>query len=339
MSLPLSVLDLVPVGSGETAAGSVHRVLDLASLADRLDFVRYWFAEHHGMPSVASASPEVLIGHVASATRRIRVGSGGVMLPNHAPLRIAESYRTLAALHPDRIDLGLGRAPGSDALASRALRASNGLDFPELVRELQVVSGEASLPDNHWLHALKAMPDDAPLPPIWILGSSGASARYAASLGLGYSFASHFSATAPAPFFEDYRNHFVPSRNFPNPHTILGVGVVCAETREEADYLSASLDLAWVRIHRGEFGRTPTPEEALAYPYTPHERHLADQRRSLMIIGTPETVRAGIEAKAQACGASEVMITSTIHSHAARLRCYALVAEAFAEEQPREKTA
>lgn len=332
MSLPLSVLDLVPVGSGESAAACVRRVLDLATLADRLGYKRYWFAEHHGMPSVASASPEVLIGHVASATRHIRVGSGGVMLPNHAPLRIAESYRTLSALHPDRIDLGLGRAPGSDALASRALRASNGLDFPELVRELQVVSGDAQLPENHWLHKLKAMPDDAPLPSIWILGSSGASARYAASLGLGYSFASHFSATPPAPFFEDYRRHFEASRNFARPHTILGVGVVCAETEERAEYLASSLDLAWVRIQRGEFGRTPTPEEALAYPYTPLERRIAGERRALMIVGTPEQVRKGIEDKAKACGASEVMITSTIHSHEERLRSYALVSRAFATD-------
>jgi luciferase family oxidoreductase group 1 len=328
--IPLSVLDVVPVGTGHNPAECVRRVLDLARLADRLGFVRYWFAEHHGMPSVASASPEVLIGHVACATQQIRVGSGGVMLPNHAPLRITEAFRTLEALHPGRIDLGLGRAPGSDQKASRALRASNGLDFPELLREMLVLTGQAQLPGNHWLNDLHAMPAGVPLPPIWILGSSGASANLAGSLGMGYSFASHFSPTPPAPAFEAYRRSFQPSAQFPEPHTILGVSVICAETLERAEYLASSMDLAWVRLSRGEFGTTPSPEEAMRYPYTPAERRIADERRAMTILGTPESVRAQIEAKAAACGASEVMITGNIHSHEERLKSYELLAAAFA---------
>ena len=176
MTLPLSVLDLVPVGAGSGAAAALRRTLDLAGLADRLGYVRYWFAEHHGMPSVACSSPEVLIAHVAASTVRLRVGSGGVMLPNHPPLRVAEAFRTLAALHPDRIDLGLGRAPGSDATASRALRAYDGEHFPALLSELLTWSGESDWPDevapDHPLRSLRAMPDDAPLPPIWLLGSA-----------------------------------------------------------------------------------------------------------------------------------------------------------------------
>ena len=178
-SPPLSVLDLVPVPSGGSSAESARRTVELAQLAERLGYVRYWFAEHHGMPSVASSAPEVLIAHVAAHTRMLRVGSGGVMLPNHPPLRVAEAFRTLEALYPGRIDLGLGRAPGSDANASRALRAVGGEHFPDLLAELLVWAGRTELPPDHPMRSLRAMPDDAPLLRIWLLGSSGASARMA----------------------------------------------------------------------------------------------------------------------------------------------------------------
>jgi luciferase family oxidoreductase group 1 len=330
MSLPLSVLDLVPVAAGSSAAEAARRTVDLARLAEHLGFVRYWFAEHHGMPSVASAAPEILIGHVASATSRIRVGSGGVMLPNHPPLRIAEAFQTLAALHPDRIDLGLGRAPGSDVQATRALRAADGEHFPALLSELLTWSGQNPLPDSHPMAALRAMPADAPLPPVWILGSSGASARLAGQAGFGYSFASHFSATPAAPAFEAYRRAFVPSAQFPEPHAILGASVICAPTADEADYLATSMDLAWVRIRRGEFAPLPSPEEALAYPYSEAERRAVRDFRALAIVGTPEFVREQIEAKAAACHASEVMVVSNMPDHAKRLRGYELLAGAFA---------
>jgi luciferase family oxidoreductase group 1 len=330
MTLPLSVLDLVPVAAGSSAAEAARRTVDLARLAEQLGFVRYWFAEHHGMPAVASAAPEILIGHVASATTRLRVGSGGVMLPNHPPLRIAEAFRTLAALHPGRIDLGLGRAPGSDVQATRALRAVDGEKFPSLLSELLTWSGENDLPADHPMHALRAMPDDAPLPPIWILGSSGASARMAGQAGMGYSFASHFSPTPATPAFEAYRRAFEPSDQFAEPHAILGVSVICAPTAEEADYLASSMDLAWVRIRRGEFAPLPSPEEALAYPYTEAERRVVRDFRALAIVGTPAFVREQIEAKAGACQASEVMVVSNLPDHAKRLRSYELLAGAFA---------
>jgi luciferase family oxidoreductase group 1 len=329
MSLPLSVLDLVPVTAGHSAAAALRRTTELAQLAEQLGYVRYWFAEHHDMPSVASAAPEVLIAHVAAATRRLRVGSGGIMLPNHAPLRVAEAFRTLHALHPGRIDLGLGRAPGSDRKASLALRALDGEHFAELLTELRVWSGEQALPEDHPLRSLRATPDDAPLPPIWLLGSSGASAEYAGREGMGYSFASHFSAAPPAPAFDAYRRAFRASPNFPAPHTILGVSVVCAATADEAEWHARAMQLAWVRIRRGQFLPLPTPQEAQHHEYAPAERPIAAQFRALTLVGTPEDVQAQIGQRARSCGADEVMVVSNMADHAARLRSYTLLAQAF----------
>jgi luciferase family oxidoreductase group 1 len=330
MTPPLSVLDLVPVPSGGSSAESARLTIELAQLAERLGYVRYWFAEHHGMPSVASSSPEVLIAHVAAHTRTMRVGSGGVMLPNHAPLRVAEAFRTLAALHPGRIDLGLGRAPGSDANASRALHAVDGEHFPALLSELLTWSGRNELPASHPMRALRAMPDDAPLPPIWLLGSSGASARMAGGAGMGYSFASHFSAAPAAPAFDAYRSAFVPSADFAEPHAILGVSVICAPTEEEAEYLAGGMALAWVRIRSGVFAPLPSPEEAAAYDYTEGEQRLVRDFSRLVVVGTPVAVREQLLAKAKECDASELMIVCNLYSHAARLRSYALIAQAFA---------
>jgi luciferase family oxidoreductase group 1 len=330
MTLPLSVLDLAPVPSGGSSAESVRRTVELARLAERLGYVRHWFAEHHGMPSVASSAPEVLIAHVAASTTTLRIGSGGVMLPNHAPLRVAEAFRTLEALYPCRIDLGLGRAPGSDANASRALRAADGEHFPELLAELLTWSGRSELPPGHPMRSLRAMPDDAPLPPIWILGSSGASARMAGSAGMGYSFASHFSATPAAPAFDAYRRAFVPSPEFPQPHAILGVSVICAPTEEEAEYLATGMALAWVRIRSGVFAPLPSPEEASRRVYSEPELGLLRDFRRLVVIGAPDSVRRQLLAKAQDCQASELMIVCSVHSHAARLRCYELIAKALA---------
>jgi len=330
VTLPLSVLDLVPVGVGTGAAASLRRTLDLARLAERLGYVRYWFAEHHGMPSVASSSPEVLIAHVAASTTRLNVGSGGVMLPNHAPLRVAEAFRTLAALHPGRIDLGIGRAPGSDASASRALRAFDGEHFPRLLSELLAWSEEPGPQDGSYpARSLRAVPDDAPLPPIWLLGSSGASARMAGAAGMGYSFASHFSAAPAAPAFAAYRQAFVASAQFPAPHAILGVAAVCAPTADEAEWLAGAMDLAWARLRSGIYAPLPTPEEAQAHRYTEVERQLVSNFRQLVIVGTPASVRAEIEGRAHDAQASEVMIVCNIHGHEARLRSYRLIAEAF----------
>jgi luciferase family oxidoreductase group 1 len=329
--VPLSVLDLAPVPEGVAPSEAIRRTVDLARLADDAGCARYWFAEHHGMPSVASAAPEILIGYVAAATPRIRVGSGGIMLPNHAPLKVAEVFRTLAALFPDRIDLGLGRAPGSDHNASRALRAADGHRFPDLLAELLAFCGQAQFADSHPFRAVEAIPGDVPLPPIWILGSSGASARYAGTAGMGYSFASHFSPTPAAPAFAAYREAFRASTAFAQPHTILGVAAVCAPTEEEADWLAKTMDLAWLRIGRGEFRPLPTPEEAAAYPYSAFERQMIADYRARTVIGTPAAVRERIETMAGECGADEVMVVTNVHDHTSRLRSYQLLLAAFAD--------
>ncbi|HEV7633760.1 MAG TPA: LLM class flavin-dependent oxidoreductase [Steroidobacteraceae bacterium] len=325
MTLQLSVLDLAPVPEGVAPAAALRRTVDLAQLADRLGFVRYWFAEHHSMPSVGSSSPELLIGYAAGATKRIRVGSGGIMLPNHAPLRIAEAFRTLEALYPGRIDLGLGRAPGSDQNASRALRSFDGEQFPYLLSEL-IAFNTDRFPATHPFRAVRAVPDDVPLPPIFLLGSSGASARMAGEAGMGYSFASHFSSASPAPPFAAYRDSFVPSAQFPRPLAILGVAVCCAATDAEAQYHAATMRLAWLRIRSGRFLPLPSPEEALSYAYTAAELATVKAFEDLVIVGNPQTVRAGIEARVAECQADEVMIVSNLHSHEARLQSYELLA-------------
>ena len=328
MTLPLSVLDLAPVGSGSTPSQALRRTVDLARLADRLGYTRYWFAEHHNIPSVASTSPEVLIGHVASATQRIRVGSGGIMLPNHTPLRIAEAFQTLEALHPGRIDLGLGRAPGTDPATVQALRPFDSEQYPAQIAEMLALS-RGEVPEGHPFHTVRVIPDDVDLPPIWLLGSSGGSARLAGTIGAGYSFARHFSPTPPQPALRAYRESFQSSAQFPQPHVILAVSVVCAETDERAQHLAWTLDLSWVRLRTGRLGPLPTPEEAMAYPYTPQERAALREYRALHFIGSPATVRPQIEAIAEELGVDEVMITTLIHSHEERLRSYELIADAF----------
>lgn len=328
MSIPMSVLDLAPVPSGSTASEALRRTVDLARLAESLGYVRHWFAEHHSMPSVASAAPEILIAHVAAATRTIHVGAGGIMLPNHSPLKVVETFRTLAGLHPRRIDLGLGRAPGSEPAASHALRAFEGEQFPALLSEMLAYCN-GGFPEGHPFRRIRAMPDDVALPPIWILGSSGASARMAGAAGMGYSFASHFSPTPAAPAFQAYKSSFRPSEAFARPHAILGVAVVCADTEAEAERYAATMDLAWLRIRQGLFLPLPSPEEAAAYAYTDIEREAVAESRRRSIVGTPPQVRAAIESMAGACGADEVMIVSNMHDPVARLRSYELVASAF----------
>ena len=325
--MQLSVLDLAPVTAQDTAADALRRTVDLARTAERLGYTRYWFAEHHNMPSIASSAPEILIGHIAGATKRIRVGSGGVMLPNHAPLQVAERFHTLQALYPGRIDLGIGRAPGTDPVTSRALRSFGGESFPQHLAELRDLSA-GTLPEDHPFYEVKVVPRGVTLPPIWLLGSSGASARFAGSLGLGYSFASHFSPSPAAPHLKAYRESFEPSAAFSAPHAILAVSVVCAETAERADHLAKSLDLFRLRLQRGQVDAYPSPEEAEAYPYTPEERAAVLGNRRLLIVGDPATVRAELEKQIEASRADELMISSAIYDPAERLRSYELVAEA-----------
>lgn len=324
MPIPLSVLDLVPVGSGSDATAAISHSVELARTAERLGYVRYWFAEHHGMPGIASSAPEILIEHIASATERIRVGSGGIMLPNHAPLRIAEAFHTLEALHPGRIDIGLGRAPGTDPATSRALRPFDAEQFPEQVHELMGLSA-GTLPPDHPFRSVTVTPVGITLPPIWILGSSGAGARFAGSRGLGYAFARHFSPTPPEPSMRAYLDSFRPSPQFPRPHAILGVSAICAETETEAERLASSADLVWAQYRQGQFGKLASPEEVDRHQWTEVERSVAQQGRSRHFIGSPERVGVMIRDAAESCGASEVMVTSMIHDPAARRRCYDMV--------------
>lgn len=328
--LPLSVLDLAHIGAGSSATEALKNSVDLARTAERLGYRRFWFAEHHGMPSIASSAPEILIGHVASATETIRVGSGGIMLPNHAPLRIAEAFHTLQALHPGRIDLGIGRAPGADRAAMAAMRPFDSEQFPAQLQELFALS-RGEFPQGHAFHGVRAVPSDVSLPPVWLLGSSGASAKFAGSLGLGYSFASHFSRASASPPLSAYRAAFQPSSDFARPHAILAVSVVCAESAERAEFLAGSLDLSWLRFRRQEFKPIPTPEEAAAYDYDATERNFIAENRATHIVGSPEEVVERIAALAAETGADEVMVTTMVHSHADRRRSFELLAERWAD--------
>lgn len=328
-SYDLSLLDLAPIGNNSTASRALQTSVKLARLAERIGYKRFWVAEHHGMPSIASSSPEVLIAHVAAATETIRVGSGGIMLPNHAPLRIAEAFQTLEALHPGRIDLGIGRAPGTDPATSAALRPFDPSQFPNQLQELIALS-EGAFPPGHPFHGVQAVPDDVQLPPIWLLGSSGASAKLAGSFGFGYGFASHFSHTSPMPALHAYRENFKAAERpaLPEPHVLLALTVICAPTDEEADWLAKTMDLMWVRMRRGERGRLPSPEEGAAYDYSPEEQHVVNQYRRIAIVGSPDTVRERIDTVARETKADEVMVSATIYDDEARLRSFELVAEA-----------
>jgi luciferase family oxidoreductase group 1 len=328
MSFTLSLQDLAPVAEGTTTQQALHETVLLAEEAERLGYKRLWYAEHHGMPSIASSAPDILIASAAAHTSHIRVGSGGVMLPNHVPLRVVEDYRTLNGLYPDRIDLGIGRAGGSDGLHLQALRSFGGEHFAEELSEmLAFESGE--FPDEHPFNRVVVVPANVELPPIWLLGSSGASAHAAGSIGVGYAFAAHFSATPARPAFDAYRRGFKPSAQFPEPQAMLCLSVICAPTDEEAKFLAGSQALSWAMFHSGKIRRLVTPEEAAAHHYTAQERAIIAQQSPMWIVGSAETVKAIIEEKAETAGATEVMITTTMHSYALRRRSFRLVAEAF----------
>ena len=324
----LSLQDLAPIAEGSTTVQAMAETVALAQAADDLGYTRLWYAEHHGMPSIASSVPEILIGSAAAHTRSIRVGSGGVMLLNHPPLRIAEAYRTLEALHPGRIDLGLGRAPGGDGYAMRALRSGGGEEFSAYLAEL-LAFDEDGFPPDHPFSRVPVSPGGIRLPPRWLLGSSGNSAQAAGQLGMGYAFAAHFSHTPAAPAFDAYRRSFVPSADFPRPQTMLCVSVVCAPSDEEAQYLSRSQAVSWALFTSGEQRKLLSPEEAHARVLTPQQQAVIDHQSSLWIVGSPATVRDAIAEKAESCAADEVMITTTMHSYEQRRRSYGLVAQAF----------
>ncbi|SFZ85295.1 luciferase family oxidoreductase, group 1 [Devosia enhydra] len=331
MSVALSVLDLAPIAEGVSTPEALRETARLAQTAEALGYTRVWYAEHHGMPSIGSAAPELLIANSAAATSTIRVGSGGIMLLNHQPLRIVEAFRTLEALHPGRIDLGLGRAPGGDRLAMQALRTGGGEEFSAYFAEM-IAFDEEGFPPDHPFSRLLASPGGVSLPPIHLLGSSGSSAHAAGQMGLGYAFAAHFSATPGGPAIAAYRRGFEASRQLKAPHAIVCLSVICAETDEEAEFLAGSQALSWALFHSGQIRKLVSPEEAAAHPYTEREKAIIANQRPLWIIGGPQTVKAEIEAKLAETGADEVMITTTLHSYAKRRRSYELVAEAFGLE-------
>ncbi|EMD25492.1 LLM class flavin-dependent oxidoreductase [Amycolatopsis azurea] len=322
--IPLSVLDLSPVVAGGGVGDSLRNTLDLARRTEALGYHRYWLAEHHNMPGIASSATAVMIGQVAAATERIRVGSGGVMLPNHAPLVVAEQFGTLEAFHPGRIDLGIGRAPGTDQRTALALRGPGGLtaeNFPQQFAELLAYFEHSDQ------RAVNAVTAEGNKPPVWLLGSSGFSARMAGELGLPFSFAHHFSAENTLPAVALYRDSFKPSDVLDEPYVMLGVSVVAAETDERAQYLAAPSGLTFLSLRKGRPIPLPTPEEAAAYPYTDIERVFIEDRASSSVIGSPETVHKGLETLLADTGANELMITTMVHDQADRVRSYELVSE------------
>jgi luciferase family oxidoreductase group 1 len=341
--LPLSVLDLSPVTTATSGAQALRNSLDLARLADRLGYTRYWVAEHHNLPSIASSAPEIMIGQIAAVTTHMRVGSGGVMLPNHAPLTVAERFKVLEGLFPGRIDLGIGRAPGTDPVTSYALRrrqqddpASD--DFLDRFQELLLFE-QRGFPESHPFRRVQAMPSDVALPPIYLLGSSGYSAQLAAHVGAGFAFAHHFSDFDPVGPMTMYRQQFKPSATRSEPCAILAVHAVCADSDAEAERLATSIDLNFARRRQGHYLPIPSPEEAAAYDYSPTDRALIAQNRARLIVGGKDKVLAQLEPLIAATQADELMITSMIYDHAARKHCYELMAEAFGLQAAREECA
>jgi luciferase family oxidoreductase group 1 len=320
----LSVLDLSPIVEGGDASRSLANSLDLARHAERLGYRRYWLAEHHNMPGIASAATSVVIAHVAGGTKTIRVGAGGIMLPNHAPLVIAEQFGTLAALHPGRIDLGLGRAPGTDMGTARALRrnleASD--NFPQDVVELMGYFQPAEEGQR-----IRAVPGEGQEVPIWILGSSLYGAQLAALLGLPYAFASHFAPAELDHALEIYRSRFQPSEQLERPYVMLGLNVFAAPSDAEARLLFTSLQQAFVNLRTGRPGRLPPPVEGYEQTLEPMAKTMLGQALSCAVVGSPETVRIGIDAFARRTGADELMVTAQIFDHAARVRSFEILAD------------
>jgi luciferase family oxidoreductase group 1 len=332
----LSVLDQSPVRSGSTPADAIHETLDLARAADRLGYHRYWLAEHHSTAGLAGSSPEVLIGRVAAVTSGIRVGSGGVMLTHYSPLKVAENFRVLETLFPGRIDLGIGRAPGSDPLTARALSHGPGAlgleHFPNQIADLIAFLGDG-LPAGHPFAGVRAMPTGPTAPNVWLLGSSGDSAAYAAHFGTGFSFAHFINDEGGAEVVRAYREHFRPSPWLAAPRASVAAFAVCADTEAEAERLARSRDLFLVRLRSGRPGPYPSVEEALAYRYTPNELAIVRHTRRRTITGAPEQAMERLLALAEEYGVDELVVVTITHSPKARLRSYELLAEAFGLER------
>ncbi|MNO45343.1 Limonene 1,2-monooxygenase [compost metagenome] len=324
--IPLSILDLSPITEGNTAASSLQNTLDLARHAEKWGYHRYWLAEHHNMPGIASSATSIVIGYVAAGTKTIRVGSGGIMLPNHAPLIVAEQFGTLESLFPGRIDLGLGRAPGSDPLTSQALRrgpGSDGQDFPERLRELRAYFNpvEGSSP------RIRAIPGEGLSIPIWLLGSSGFSAQLSATLGLPFAFASHFAPDYLLPALELYRSYFRPSEVLQEPYAMVAVNVIVAETDEEAHRLATSQQQQFLNLIRRQTGPLRPPVDNIDSIWSADEKALVQRQLGYAAIGSPATVKAKLEEYIRQTGADELIVAGQIYDHQARLHSYELLSE------------
>lgn len=329
--VPLSILDLVPVIVGETPREALRKSLDLAQHAEGFGYKRFWVAEHHNMTGIASAATSVVIGYLACGTSTIRVGSGGIMLPNHSPLVIAEQFGTLESLYPGRIDLGLGRAPGTDGRTLRALRRdpTRADDFPQDVLELQSFLAAASdqlRPDQPRL-SVRAVPGRGTEVPIWILGSSTFGAELAAALGLPYAFASHFAPDALFEALEIYHGQFKPSKQLDHPYAMVGVNVIAADTDKEARRLFTTVQQSFTNLFRGSPGQLQPPIDDIEQYWTPPEKHQASRMLKHSIVGSAETVRRGLENFVALTKADELMVVCSIHDHAARIRSYEIVAD------------
>jgi luciferase family oxidoreductase group 1 len=332
MTLPLSFLDLVQIEAGSTSADALRGAVELAQLAERLGYTRVWYAEHHNTTSLASGTPEVMVAHIATQTSTIRVGTGGVMLPNHAPLRIAEAFRLLEALHPGRIDLGLGRAPGTDTLTAYALRRSEEAirtdQYPALLAELLALESNG-FPPGHLFGSINVTPADVSLPPIWLLGSSDFSARAAAEVGLGFSFAAHINSPAAVPAMRIYRDDFQPSDYFKEPHAILAVGVIVGETEEHAQELLKIVQIGMAALAAGRPYQMPTLEEARKVELSPLDLERAGSMLRNVIMGDAATVAARVQQFAAETQADEVMLTTFLPNPADRVRAVTNMAEAW----------
>jgi luciferase family oxidoreductase group 1 len=330
--LPLSILDLVPLANGMTSAQALAHSLELARLADALGYTRLWYAEHHNMPAIASTTPEIMITRAGMVTSRIRLGAGGVMLPNHSPLKVAETFRLLEAMLPGRVDLGIGRAPGTDPTTALALRRSREAvradDFPAQLGAMLAFGGRAEFDRGNPFASVTAQPDDVPLPPVWLLGSSDYSARLAAQIGHGFAFAAHFSPESPEVPMLAYREGFVPGV-LEKPHAILALSVFCAPTRAEAEEMAIPTLVAFARLRTGRPARLLNADEARAYVFSPAEAAAVEAIRAAQIVGTPDEVKARIDAMVSATRADEVMVAMFAADQAKRLRCFELLAEAY----------
>ncbi|KXU79003.1 luciferase-like monooxygenase [Aeromonas enteropelogenes] len=322
-AIPYSVLDLVPVPEGSLPAESFHRSRDLAQHAERWGYQRYWLAEHHNMPGIASAATAVLIGHLAGATRTLRIGAGGIMLPNHSPLVIAEQFGTLASLYPERIDLGLGRAPGTDQRTMQALRRQRSGDvddFPADVRELMDYFGDEA-------GAVQAVPGQGLHLPVWLLGSSLYSAQLAAAMGLPFGFASHFAPALLLQALEIYRTQYRPSARWPKPYAVVCVNMIAADSEREARFQFTTVQQQFLRLYRGDAGKLPAPVQSLGDTWSPRELVAMEQTLARSLVGDQEQVRHGLKSLLAETRADELMFNGPIVDHQARLRSFEIAAE------------